>query len=210
MHLTTLTSQFMLLALSVLLFVTTSVLAVPALAEDLQVVRGQILPPGYKYEPLRMTGTIGDITLNHIGAIEEILAKVVGENPGFKIQDLASTSTTVAGGHAIARRDKETNSDLACYPFPGQPDWRAAEVRYINDGIAYLKKVNALCWTPNQMGLSCTYMASYVQDTLNRCAYSVGLMRLVGGQAWDTDGYNVNIMRDTSCQGLVHYHFISH
>ncbi|KAH9219475.1 hypothetical protein DL95DRAFT_292105 [Leptodontidium sp. 2 PMI_412] len=189
---------------------------------------------------------IGDITLNHTGTIEEILAKVADENPSFKLEELDSTSTGAAGGQSIASRDKvstqshhqkrtstheergvnhnpsqQTKSDLACYPFPGQPDWRAAEVRYIDDGIAYLKKVTALCWvnghacsriscsyksaitlcnvTPNTMGLSCTYMTSYVQDILNRCAYSVGLMRLVGGQAWDTDGYNVNVMRDTSC-----------
>ncbi|KAH7323765.1 hypothetical protein BKA65DRAFT_555438 [Rhexocercosporidium sp. MPI-PUGE-AT-0058] len=259
MYFTTLASHSMLLTLTILPLISTSVLAAPASTSNenqateglgIDVVRGVALPPGYKYKPLRMTGTIGGITLNHTGTIEEILAKVVDENPGFRVEEMDSTSITAEGGHGLASRDKvgtrtiyqRTKENLQriqedqanhnppstgnqirprMFPLPGQPDWRAAEVRYINDGVAYLKKVNALCGvnghacsriscsyksaitlcnvTPNHMSLSCTYMASYIQDILNRCAYSVGLIRLVGGQAWDTDGYNVNVMRDTSC-----------
>ncbi|KAL5315607.1 hypothetical protein ACEPPN_016476 [Leptodophora sp. 'Broadleaf-Isolate-01'] len=162
MHLTTLSSHILVLTLTILSLASNAVLVTPALAEDLQVVRGQILPPGYRYEPLRMTGTIGDITLNHTGTIEEILAKVADENPGFKLVDLDSTSTSAAGGHSIGSRDKQRKSDLACYPFPGQPDWRAAEVRYIDDGIAYLKKVTALCWVNGHAcsRISCSYKSA--------------------------------------------------
>lgn len=42
-------------------------------------------------------------------------------------------------------------------------------------------------------------VASYAQDILDRCTYNVGLMRFVGGQYWDTEGYNINVYRDTSC-----------
>ncbi|KAK0117755.1 hypothetical protein ONS95_012081 [Cadophora gregata] len=121
----------------------------------------------------------------------------------------------------IAAREDQTKSDLACLPVPGQSAWRAVETRYIRDGIAHLQRVTNPCWveghacsriscsyksaitlcnvTPQRKGLSCAYMASYAQDILKRCTYEVGLMRLVGGQAWDTDGYNVNVYRDTSC-----------
>ena len=50
--------------------------------------------------------------------------------------------------------------------------------------------------TPNKMGLSCTYMASYAQDLRDRCSHLREYEYIsVGGQAWDTDGYNINVHR---------------
>ncbi|KAH7380835.1 hypothetical protein BKA64DRAFT_727540 [Cadophora sp. MPI-SDFR-AT-0126] len=134
----------------------------------------------------------------------------------FRSESAAFNSTDV-----VIARDKQTKSDLACYPFSGQPTWKPVEARYIRDGISYLQKVTALCWvegnkcsriscsyksaislcnvTPVRKGLSCSNMASYAQDILNKCTYDVGIMRFVGGQAWDTEGYNINVYRDTSC-----------
>lgn len=90
MHLSTLTTHFVLLALTILLLATTS-LSNP-LTQDLQLVDGKLIPAGYKYEPLSMTGTIVDITLNHTGTIQEILAQIKSENPGFKIGDLSTAA----------------------------------------------------------------------------------------------------------------------
>ncbi|PVH83074.1 hypothetical protein DL98DRAFT_413502, partial [Cadophora sp. DSE1049] len=110
-----------------------------------------------------------------------------------------------------------SKSDWKCIPVPGQ-NWTPANIYVIDDGIDYLRKVKALCWvdghacsriscsynsaitlcnvTPNKMGLSCTYMASYAQDLRDRCSHLKGYQYIsVGGQAWDTDGYNVNVYR---------------
>ncbi|KAG4411096.1 hypothetical protein IFR04_015768 [Cadophora malorum] len=281
---------FFLLAFTILFLACSSV--VTGTAEDFQIAEGEVLPSGFEYTPRHMTGTIGEIALNHTGTIEEILAQVTTENPGFKVEDaltvggptintldnlakVISTSSTRNCKHAllqshihyllltltflllintalavpsgslhplqdeiegnritnktadfsttdvVAARYEQTKSDFYCYPFSGQPTWRPAEARYIRDGIAYLQRVTALCWvdghkcsriscsyksaislcnvTPVRKGLSCSYMTSYAQDILDRCTYNVGLMRFVGGQYWDTEGYNINVYRDTSC-----------
>ncbi|PVH83075.1 hypothetical protein DL98DRAFT_569920 [Cadophora sp. DSE1049] len=217
MYLTAPFKYLLLLALAILLLATRSVIA--GTAEDFHLVKGETLPEGFEYVPLRISGSIGDVHLNHTGTIEEILAKVADENPGFKIEDVLTSAGPAVD--TLNTLDKRTKSDLACYPFSGQPTWKPVEARYIRDGISYLQKVTALCWveghkcsriscsyksaislcnvTPVRKGLSCSYMASYAQDILNKCTYEVGIMRFVGGQAWDTQGYNINVYRDTSC-----------
>ena len=184
------------LLLTIFLLLNASVLAAPASTStpdvglDLQAFRGQILPPGYKYEALQVTGSIGLIVLNHTGTIEQILAQVVDEHPGFRVEDV-DTTPNPAAGHDIMTRDKvnseyqtttkknlkttvqdirkltinasqENKSDLACYPIKNQPDWRAAEVRYIEDGVSYLKKVNALCSVNGHAcsRISCSYKSA--------------------------------------------------
>lgn len=83
-----------LLTLAILLLSSSSVVA--GTAEDFQITKGEVLPHGFEYAPLRMTGTIGDITLNHTGTIEEILAKVRNENPGFKLEDALTAAGPTA------------------------------------------------------------------------------------------------------------------
>lgn len=76
---------FFLLAFTILFLACSSV--VTGTAEDFQIAEGEVLPSGFEYTPLHMTGTIGEIALNHTGTIEEILAQVTTENPGFKVED---------------------------------------------------------------------------------------------------------------------------
>ncbi|KAH7323766.1 hypothetical protein BKA65DRAFT_598315 [Rhexocercosporidium sp. MPI-PUGE-AT-0058] len=167
--------------------------------------------------PFHMTGTIGDIVLNHTGTVQEIYTQLITENPDFKPMELDDVEEA-----AVEARDKGSKSDWACIPVPGQ-NWYPAKASEIDIGIAYLKKVKALCWvdghacsriscswgsaislcnvTPNKMGLSCEYMASYAQDLRDRCTgnlagYGRRSKDHVGGQAWDTDGYNVNVYQD--------------
>tara|TARA_R110002060_G_scaffold57783_5_gene68000 strand:+ start:803 stop:1102 length:300 start_codon:yes stop_codon:yes gene_type:complete len=68
---------FFLLAFTILFLACSSV--VTGTAEDFQIAEGEVLPSGFEYTPLHMTGTIGEIALNHTGTIEEILARVTTE-----------------------------------------------------------------------------------------------------------------------------------
>ncbi|KAH9219474.1 hypothetical protein DL95DRAFT_457547 [Leptodontidium sp. 2 PMI_412] len=150
---------------------------------DLQLAQDE--HKGYKFTPLLMTGTIGDITLNHTGTMQEIYAQLATEHPNFNPMELDDVSESV-----VETRDKRSKSDWECIPVPGQ-NWIPARDAVIDIGIAYLKKVKALIWfdghacsriscswdsaitlcnvTPNKKGLSCEYMASYAQDLRNRC-----------------------------------------
>ncbi|KAK0117754.1 hypothetical protein ONS95_012080 [Cadophora gregata] len=215
MNLTATIKHLILLTLAVFFIVSSSVIA--ATAEDFNVVKGELLPQGFEYAPLRMTGSIGDIALKHTGTIEEILAKVAAENPGFKAEDIL----TAAGAdvETLDMLDKRTKSDFYCWPFDGQPTWRPAVNKYISEGIAYLKRVQGLCWvdghkcsriscswgsaislcnvTPVTKGLSCGYMASYAQEIKDRCTIRERKQPdRCGGQFWDTEGYNINVFND--------------
>ncbi|KAH6707614.1 hypothetical protein BKA61DRAFT_679014 [Leptodontidium sp. MPI-SDFR-AT-0119] len=181
---------------------------------DLQLAQDE--HKGYKFTPLHMTGTIGDSILNHTGTIQEIYAQLATEHPDFSLMELDEVSE-----FAVEARDKRSKSDWKCIPVPGQ-NWIRARDAEIDIGIAYLKKVKALCWvdghacsriscswdsaitlcsvTPNKKGLSCEYMAYYAQDLRNRCTGNLvsdgrHSTNQVGGQAWDTDGYNVNVLQ---------------
>ncbi|KAH7380836.1 hypothetical protein BKA64DRAFT_222054 [Cadophora sp. MPI-SDFR-AT-0126] len=216
MYLTALISHLVALALTVLMLASSFVVA--GTAEDFHITKGEVLPQGFEYAPLRMTGTVGDVTLNHTGTIEEILAKVVDEHPEFKIEDVQTAASPIVS--TLDKVDKRTKSDFVCYPFAGQPNWRPAINRWISEGIAYLQHVNALCWvdgnkcariscswgsaislcnvTPNPKGLSCAYMASYAQEIKDRCTITRRkLPDECGGQFWDTEGYNINVFRDS-------------
>ncbi|KAL5315608.1 hypothetical protein ACEPPN_016477 [Leptodophora sp. 'Broadleaf-Isolate-01'] len=53
---------------------------------DLQLAQDE--HKGYKFTPLHMTGTIGDIPLNHTGTIQEIYAQLATEHPDFSPMEL--------------------------------------------------------------------------------------------------------------------------
>ncbi|KAK0106889.1 hypothetical protein ONS95_003608 [Cadophora gregata] len=172
------------------------------------------LPEGYTEGDLRMTGTFADnIAINHTGTIEQIFAQLAIEHPNINFTELALATPN------MKTIEKRTKSDLNCIPVSGQ-NWYPAKDWAIINGIDYLQKVTASCGVgahkcsrvscsynsgirlcnnnDYERSFSCTWIASFAEDIRENCRYRPDPhgIDLVGGQAWDTENYNVCVFQE--------------
>ncbi|KAH7407948.1 hypothetical protein BKA64DRAFT_706348 [Cadophora sp. MPI-SDFR-AT-0126] len=209
--------QAALLAAAGLVLLISIVSATPMESLDrdgVHLIQQASIPEGYTESELHMTGTFADaIAINHTGTIEQIFAKLAVEHPNVNFTELALATPNVK------TIEKRTKSDLNCIPVSGQ-NWYPAKDWAIINGIDYLQKVNALCWVGAhkcsrvscsynsgihlcnnngyERGFSCTWIASFAEDIRENCRYRPDPhgIDLVGGQAWDTENYNVCVYQE--------------
>ncbi|KAH6722596.1 hypothetical protein BKA61DRAFT_667327 [Leptodontidium sp. MPI-SDFR-AT-0119] len=205
-------NQVVLLAAALLLLATHTVLAVPL--EEAQLTQHAGLPEGYSVSELRMIGTYGDnITINHTGTVEQIFAQLAAEHAHVDFSDTATVG--IAGDSDISKR---AHSDVNCIPVQGQ-NWYPARIGPIESGIDYLNKVKAQCVVgPHScVRISCSYnggihlcnnndyllsrgcgdIATYASAILDKCTYYKFLSSHgTGGQAWDTENFNICIYNE--------------
>ncbi|CZT04909.1 uncharacterized protein RAG0_11183 [Rhynchosporium agropyri] len=103
MHLSTLTTQLVLITLTLVFLFSDTVFASNSLPEDLVRLRGHILSPGCEYAPHRITGTIGGTSINYTGTIEQVIAKIKIENPGINIIALIAADSALLKSRSLAR-----------------------------------------------------------------------------------------------------------
>ncbi|PVH81794.1 hypothetical protein DL98DRAFT_530847 [Cadophora sp. DSE1049] len=196
--------------LGALILLTTGALAAPSDNFHLSTHAG--IPKGYRSERLHITGTIDGIKVNHTGTIEEVYSQIAAENPGFAPHEIGIIP------RSLERREK---SAMYCIPVPGQ-NWEKASDLPINNGIRSLQTNRLFCNVPahtcvrvscssnaeirvcNDSNLEikpyCAWIASYAFDISKKCYSTWGIARpqgLVGGQYFDTDGFNVIVKKDT-------------
>ena len=91
---------------ALILFTISTALVTPN--KDLHLIQDRM--EGFEYAPLRMTGTVGHIVLNHTGTIEEITAQLAVENPDFDLDEVDD----IVASEGLEKRDKlrKTKSSL--------------------------------------------------------------------------------------------------
>ncbi|KAG4443350.1 hypothetical protein IFR05_001139 [Cadophora sp. M221] len=150
------------------------------------------IPKGYRSEQLRVTGTIGGIQVNHTGTIDEVFGQLESENPGFNVPNIDSKASSV-----LETRSKDK---IYCIPIAG---WNWAKVNdvLVNNLINRLQTSEILLCNDSDKAINpfCVWIASYAVDISKRCHSTYNDARprgLVGGQEFDTDGFNVIVRKD--------------
>ncbi|KAL5324510.1 hypothetical protein ACEPPN_009056 [Leptodophora sp. 'Broadleaf-Isolate-01'] len=170
------------------------------------------LPNGYTISPLRITGTIDGVSLNHTGSIQEIFSKLAAENPSLVIPEVNTTSNHPSS-HSLIERNKRNTE---CFPIPGT-NWPKADSNCIWEGIDYLRKGAPFCWVNAHTcariscswnsaiylcsdygatwGHSCKYISGYAEDLIHSCT-ETNIGASWTGREFDTDNYSVYVMSD--------------
>ncbi|CZR56163.1 uncharacterized protein PAC_06051 [Phialocephala subalpina] len=172
---------------------------------------------GMEISKMMFTGELGGYQVQLNGSIQEIHAQMKELYPDFNPEAIVANKT-------LETRAEENKSDCNCWPVLGQPEWKRCSTESIRTGIRYLIGLNVICNVGPQSCVriscsynagiylcnnrdyliepSCTYIASYAQDIVDKCNWHVPggntWMWRVSGQAWDTDGYNVCV-HDDNC-----------
>ncbi|PVH82450.1 hypothetical protein DL98DRAFT_586440 [Cadophora sp. DSE1049] len=189
-----------------------------ALPDGLSVEASHLGMEGYAVKPMTFKGTIGGIAVEAEGSIEEIIANMEINYPG-----LTANLTAEATEHDLSLHTRDKKIGIICCPIPGMPaDWTTAIQKYIEDGIKYLNNVKGYCgadpstcsrvscsygasiwlcnFRDNHISATCSWIATFAQDLINKCAVWVQGANGKGvcGVEFDDENFRVIVRRDDS------------